>query len=124
MAAYPSHFKARFNLGKVLFQLGEDAAALDEMREVVRISPRLPQGYLFQARGLLKQGAPIEEVQALVEKGLALAESPDMKALGFLLLADVFNRKQQPERMNEALRKADSYVPARKPGARHEIPNP
>ncbi len=47
-----------------------------------------------------------------------------MKALGWLLLADVFNRKQQPERMNEALRRADSYVPARKPGARHEIPNP
>ena len=124
VTAYPSHFKARFNLGKVLFQLGDDAAALDEMREVVKISPRLPQGYLFQARGLLKQGAPIEEVQALVEKGLSLAESPDMKALGWLLLADVFNRKQQPEKMNEALKRADSYVPARKPGARHEIPNP
>ena len=123
VAAYPSHFKARFNLGKVLFQLGDDAAALDEMREVVRISPRLPQGYLFQARGLLKQGAPIDEVQALVEKGLSLAESADMKALGWLLLADVFNRRQQPEKMNEALRRADSYAPARRPGARHEIPN-
>ena len=94
------------------------------MREVIRIAPQLPQGYLFLARGLLKQGAPIEDVQALVEKGLSLAESPDMKALGWLLLADVFNRKQQPERMNEALKRADSYVPARKPGVRHEIPNP
>jgi arylsulfatase A-like enzyme/tetratricopeptide (TPR) repeat protein len=124
VTAYPGHFKARFNLGKVLFQLGDDAAALAQMREVVRTSPQLPQGYLFQARGLLKQGAPIDEVQALVEKGLSLAETADMKALGFLLLADVFNRRQQPEKMNEALRRADSYVPARRPGAHHEMPNP
>jgi hypothetical protein len=94
------------------------------MREVVKISPQLPQGYLFQARGLLREGAPVDEVQALVEKGLALAETPDMKALGFLLLADVYNRRQQPEKMNEALRRAESYVPAQKPGARHEIPRP
>jgi arylsulfatase A-like enzyme/tetratricopeptide (TPR) repeat protein len=122
--AYPGHYKARFNLGRVLFQLGDDAAALEQMREVVKISPQLPQGYLFEARGLLKQGAPIDEVQALVEKGLSLAETPDMKTLGFLLLADVFSRRQQPEKMNEALRRADSYMPARNPGARHETPNP
>jgi arylsulfatase A-like enzyme/Tfp pilus assembly protein PilF len=123
VTAHPGHFKARFNLGRVLFQLGDDAAALGEMREVVKISPQLPQGYLFQARGLLKQGAPIEEVQALVEKGLSFAESPDMKALGWLLLADVFNRRQQPDKVAEALKKADSYVPTRRPEARHETPN-
>ena len=38
-----------------------------------------------------------------------------MKALGWLLLADVYSRRQQPEKVAEALRKADSYVPARKP---------
>jgi Tfp pilus assembly protein PilF len=106
VSAYPAHFKARFNLGKVLFQLGDDAAALEQMREVVRISPRLAQGYLFEARGLLKQGAPVDEVQPLVEKGLSLADTPDTKALGFLLLADIYNRRQQPEKVNEALRRA------------------
>lgn len=120
VTAYPGHFKARFNLGKVLFQLGDDAAALDEMREVVKLAPQLPQGYLFQARGLLKTGAPVGEVQPLVEKGLSLAESADMKALGWLLLADVYSRRQQPEKVAEALKKADSYVPARKEGDRHE----
>jgi arylsulfatase A-like enzyme/tetratricopeptide (TPR) repeat protein len=122
--AYPGHYKARFNLGKLLFQLGDDAAALEEMREVVKISPRLPQGYLFEARGLLKEGAPVDEVQALVEKGLSLADTPDTKALGFLLLADVYSRRHQPEKMNEALRRAASYMPARKPGAQHETTNP
>jgi arylsulfatase A-like enzyme/tetratricopeptide (TPR) repeat protein len=120
VAAYPGHFKARFNLGKVLFQLGDDAKAIEEMREVERLAPRLPQGYLFEARGLLKTGAPPERAQALAEQGLALAETPDMKALGWFLLADVFNRTRQPEKMAEALRKADSYVPAgSRPEARH-----
>jgi arylsulfatase A-like enzyme/tetratricopeptide (TPR) repeat protein len=124
VTAYPSHFKARFNLGRVLFQLGEDAAALHEMREVTRLSPHLPQGYLFQARGLLKTGAPIDQVQALVEKGLSLARTPEMKALGWLLLADVYNRRRQPEKTNEALRRADSYVSTRKGGERHDVPRP
>ena len=51
-------------------------------------------------------------MQALVEKGLSLAQAPDHKALGWLLMADVYNRKGQPEKVNEALRKAGSYAPA------------
>jgi Tfp pilus assembly protein PilF len=51
-------------------------------------------------------------VQALVEKGLSLAQAPDHKALGWLLMADVYNRKGQPERITEALRKAQSYTSA------------
>jgi tetratricopeptide (TPR) repeat protein len=116
VSAYPGQYKARFNLGKALYQLGRDAEAIAEMREVVKLAPQLPQGYLFEARGLLKTGAPVGEVQSLAEKGIALADTPDMKALGWLLLADVYNRTRQPERMAEALRKADSYVPARRPG--------
>jgi tetratricopeptide (TPR) repeat protein len=113
VAAYPEHFKARFNLGKVLFQLGDRAASLEQMREVVRLAPRQPEGYLLLARGLLQESAPIEQVQALVEKGLSLAQAPDHKALGWLLMADVYNRKGQPEKVNEALRQAESYRSAR-----------
>jgi len=123
VATYPGHFKARFNLGKLLFQIGDDAKAIAEMREVVRLAPQLPQGYLFEARGLLKTNAPIEEVRSLTEKGLSLAETPDMKALGWLLLADVYSRTRQPEKMAEALRKADSYVPTPRPEARRESPD-
>lgn len=110
MAAYPQQFKARFNLGKVLFELGDRPGSLEQMREVVRLAPKQPEGYLFLARGLLQQSAPIEEVQGLVEKGLSLAQAPDLKALGWLLMADVYNRKRQPERMNDALRKAGTFV--------------
>jgi len=110
VAAYPQQFKARFNLGKVLFQLGDRPGSLEQMREVVRLAPKQPEGYLFLARGLLQQSAPLEEVQALVEKGLSLAQARELKALGWLLMADVYNRKRQPERMNDALRKAGTFV--------------
>ena len=112
VSAHPGHYKARFNLGKVLFQLGDRAGSLEQMREVIRLAPKQPEGYLFLARGLLEEGAPIDEVQGLVEKGLSLAQARDVKTLGWLLLADVYNRRRQPEKMNEALRKAESYAPA------------
>ena len=118
VAAYPRHFKARFNLGKLLFQLGDGRGAIEQMREVVRLAPERAEGYLFLARGLLPEPAAIDEVQRLVEKGLSLAGTPELKALGWLLMADVFNRRRQPERMNEALRKAEGYTAATRPPSR------
>ena len=115
VSAYPGHFKARFNLGKVLFRLGDAAGSREQMREVIRLAPKQPEGYLFLARGLLQESASVETVQELVEKGLSLAQAADLKALGWLLLADVYNRKKQPDKMNEALQKARAYAP---PGAR------
>jgi len=110
--AYPRHFKPRFNLGKVLFRLGDRAGSLEQMREVIRIAPNQPEAYLFLARGLLLERAAIDEIQALVEKGLSLARASDTRALGFFLLADVYNRKHQPDKANEALRRADAYASA------------
>jgi tetratricopeptide (TPR) repeat protein len=124
VAAYPQHFKARFNLGKVLFQLGDRAGAVEQMREVVRIAPTRPEGYLFLARGLLQEAAPVEEVQALVERGLSLARAPDLQALGYFLLADVFSRKGQPEQVSEALKKAERYASATRSRSRHETGKP
>jgi choline-sulfatase len=113
IAAYPRHFKPRFNLGRVLFELGDRPAAMEQMREVIRIAPRQAEGHLFLARGLLQESAPLEQVEASAEKGLALARAPELKALGWFLLADVYNRRRQPARMNEALRRAASYSSAR-----------
>jgi arylsulfatase A-like enzyme/predicted Zn-dependent protease len=110
--AYPRHFKARFNLGRVLFRLGDRAGSLQQMREVVELAPKRPEGYLFLARGLLQESASIDEIQALVEKGLSLARTPDTRALGFFLLADVYNRRGRPDEASAALRKAEAYAPA------------
>jgi tetratricopeptide (TPR) repeat protein len=112
VAAHPGHFKARFNLGKILWELGDRRGSQEQMREVIRIAPRRPEGHLFLARGLLQESAPLDQVQPLVERGLALAEAPDLKALGWLLMADVWSRRREPGKMNQALRRAESYVSA------------
>lgn len=106
---YPGEFKARFNLGKVLFKLGDRSGSLEQMREVIKITPKLAEGYLLLARGLLYEPVPLDEVRALVEKGLSFAETSEVKALGYFLLADIYNREHQPEKMSEALQKANSY---------------
>jgi hypothetical protein len=76
------------------------------MREVMRIAPKRPEGYLFLARNLLNQSGPLDEIQALTERGLALAQAPDVKAFGWFLMADVYNRRHQPEKVDHALRNA------------------
>lgn len=112
IAAYPRQFKARFNLGKILYALDDRPGAIAQMREVIRIAPKRPEGYLFLARGLLQEPGALDESQAVAEKGLGLATTPDLKALGYFLLADVFNRRRQPEKMNEALKSARDYASA------------
>jgi len=111
VANFPKEFKARFNLAKILLKLGDMAGYMENMREVVKIAPRQAEGYLFLARGLLLEQAPLDEVQALLEKGLALAQTSELKAFGYFLMADIYNRKDQPEKMNEALQKANSFKP-------------
>jgi tetratricopeptide (TPR) repeat protein len=106
---YPGEFKARFNLGKILFKLGDRPGSLEQMREVIKITPKLAEGYLLLARGLLYEPVPLEEIRALVEKGLSFAETSELKALGYFLLADVYNRERQTEKMKAALQKANSY---------------
>jgi tetratricopeptide (TPR) repeat protein len=107
--AYPQGFKSRFNLGKLLFRLGDKAGSLAEMRQVVKLAPKLAEGHLMLGRGLLDAGDPLDEVQAEVEKGLSLAETSELKALGYFLLADIYNRRGDTVRMNEALEKANAY---------------
>jgi arylsulfatase A-like enzyme/tetratricopeptide (TPR) repeat protein len=107
--AIPKEFMARFNLGKVLFRLGDKPGSLEQMREVVKLAPNLADGHLLLARGLLYEPVPLDEIQAEVEKGLSLAGTSELKALGYYLLADIYNRKHQPDKMNEALKKANFY---------------
>jgi len=109
VANFPKEFKARFNLGKVLFKLGDRAGSLEQMREVVKITPKLAEGHLMLARGLLYEPVSLDEVLTVAEKGLSLAQTADLKALGYFLLADIYTRKNQPEMARNALQKANSF---------------
>jgi tetratricopeptide (TPR) repeat protein len=106
---FPGEYRSRFNLGKLLFRLGDHPGYMDQMRDVIRIAPLQAEGHLFVARGLLSENAPIEEVLEMAEKGLSLARTSDIKAFGWFLLADIYNRQHRPDKMNEALQKANSY---------------
>ena len=112
---YPSEFKARFNLGKILFKLGDHAGSLAQMREVVKLTPKLAEGHLFLARGLLHEEVPLTEIKAEVDKGLALAETAELKAMGHYLLADIYSRLGERDKMAEALRLAESFKTGKEP---------
>jgi choline-sulfatase len=114
---YPNSFKARFNLGKALSTLGDWPGSIAQMREVIRIAPNQPEGYLFLARGLLHERTALGDVQPLVEKGLTLATTSDTKALGWFLMADVFERQQQPEKVTVALRNARMHSKPARPSS-------
>ncbi len=107
---YPENFMARFNLGKLLYRLGDREGYLEQMQEVIRIAPKKAEGYLFLARGLLQKPGDVENVLELIQQGLSLAESSELKALGYYLLADIYTRKNQPGKVQEALKKARSYT--------------
>ncbi len=118
VANNPNSFKARFNLGKVLAGFGDWTGSAEQMREVVRIAPKRPEGYLFLARALLQQSAPLDQVEGLADRGLDRARTPELKALGWFVKADAYNRKGQPDRMNLALRNAQAQLAAQKERAR------
>jgi hypothetical protein len=44
-----------------------------------------------------------------VETGLKRARAPELLALGWFLMADIYTRRQLPARVGEALRKANHY---------------
>ena len=122
IANHPNSFKARFNLGKVLAAQSDWSGSIEQLREVVRIAPKRAEGYLFLARALLRQPASLDEVQTLAQQGLSLATTSELKALGWFIMADVFNRRQQPDQMNAALRNARAQVSSQKTGSVDPLP--
>ncbi len=105
----PNEYKAHFNLGKLLFRMGDRAGSLERMRQVVKVAPKLAEGHLMLARGLLYEPVPLAETRAEVETGLALATAPDLKALGWFLMADIHTRLGETAKVREALANAERY---------------
>jgi len=106
---YEKCIPARFNYGKLLFKSGDRSGYIEQMKELIKIAPEQPKGYLFLARGLLYENVDMDHIQQLVQKGLQLAEEPELKALAYFLLADIYTRKNQPDKVKEALEKGNYY---------------
>ncbi|PMP96657.1 MAG: hypothetical protein C0168_01720 [Candidatus Aminicenantes bacterium] len=106
---FPDHFRARFNLGKLLLRQGDLPGYLEQMEKVMKIAPEEAEGYLFYARGMLLRNEQPPEILNLINAGLARARTAELKALGYFLLADTYNRLGQPEKVREALAKANQF---------------
>lgn len=111
---YPKAVPARFNRAKILIGKGDLQGYLEQMRKVVELEPEMAKGHLFLARGLLRQWDTLDEpgkesVLAMVQKGVELTKESRLKALGYFLMADYFNRQQQPAKVREALEKANYF---------------
>lgn len=105
----PDSVPARFNLGNLLLKLGDREGAKAQMQEVVRLHPGGARGYLFLARLLLAEPGAEERAQKLAEKGLRLAQEPELKALGHYVLADAYSRRGEKQLMAVALARAQGY---------------
>lgn len=106
---YPDHFRARFNLGKLLLKRGDFQGYLEQMEKVMKTAPNEAEGYLFYARGKLLRNDNPAEILDLINTGLSKARTPELKALSYFLLADVYNRLGQPARVQEVLAKANHF---------------
>ncbi|MCJ7754542.1 MAG: tetratricopeptide repeat protein, partial [Thermoanaerobaculales bacterium] len=106
---YPDSPMARFNLGNLYFRLGDLEAAEREMKILIDEAAEKPKPYLFLARVLLKQERDLTEVELLARAGLERAETDDLKALGYYLLADVYSRQGRRPELQQALEKAQFY---------------
>jgi tetratricopeptide (TPR) repeat protein len=109
IADHPGGFVARFNLGRIQLRLGNHEGYMQQMRDVVRLAPKNAMGYLFLARGLLQENANPDEILNLTEQGLSFAKTPEHKAMAYFLLADIYNRKNQPQQVRQALANANEY---------------
>ena len=106
---HPKSVPARFNLGDLLLRMGDGRGAEEQMRALIKEDPAGPRPYLLLARVLLDQPGRLNEVETLAQAGLDRAKEPDLKALGFFLLADVYSREGRRRELEDAVRKGQYY---------------
>jgi arylsulfatase A-like enzyme/tetratricopeptide (TPR) repeat protein len=106
---YPGCVPARFNLGDLLLRTGDAKGAEEQMRSLIKAKPEEPRAYLFLARTLLAESADLGETQKYVDEGLERSTAPELKALGYFLLADIYSRQGRRDDVEAALAKARYY---------------
>jgi len=106
---FPSAVMARFNLGDLLFRMGDVSGAEREMRVLIEAENEAPRPYLLLARILLKQERNLPEVERLARAGLERAEADNMKILGYYILADVYSRQGRQAELEQVLERAQYY---------------
>ncbi len=105
---HPNFVPARFNYAKLILSYNLEEY-VKHMKEIIKINSESAKGHLFLARGLLKIGDPDNIIIINVNKGLKLTDDPKLKALGYYILADIYNRTGDRVKLGEVLKKAKSF---------------
>lgn len=106
---HPDSVVARFNLGELLLRMNDVQGAEKQMRTLVDQKAENARPYLMLARILMDRPGQLGEVERLAHEGLSRAIEPDLKALGYFLLADVYSREGRSSELQDALRKGRHY---------------
>jgi len=106
---HPNIVAARFNLSNLMLRSGEVVAAEEQLRQLVSANADEPLANLFLARALLTRSADPAEALPFAQKGLDKATTPEIKALGWFLLADIYSRQGRRADVDGALRNAQVY---------------
>jgi choline-sulfatase len=110
----PSHLKALFNLSRLYRLAGDEDKELEYLKKAVEANPRFPMSYLYIARIYLNRGANYQEAITLARKGVDLGPDKSDLALGYFLLADLYNRVGDDARSREFAQKGQALASALK----------
>ncbi|MGD0782853.1 MAG: sulfatase-like hydrolase/transferase [Candidatus Aminicenantales bacterium] len=111
----PKNFRACFNLARLYRQMGRDDDELAYLNKTKTLNPDFPLTYFYLARIELNGGRDYNDAVALVQKGLALKPESSDLALGYFLLADLYNRLGQEALSQEFARKGQDATRANPP---------
>jgi predicted Zn-dependent protease len=105
----PRSVVTRFNLGELLLALGDHAGAEEQMRRLIEEDAANPRPYLLLARiGLARPGG-LAAAEENARAGLERAREPQLKALGWFLLADVYSRQGRTGEVAAAVEQGERY---------------
>ena len=97
----PSNFKACFNLARLYRLAGRADDEQACLEKGLKLAPEFPLNYFYLARINLNRGEKYQESVDLVLKGISLKPEKADLALGYFLLADLYNR------LGDGVRSAD-----------------
>jgi arylsulfatase A-like enzyme/Tfp pilus assembly protein PilF len=116
---HPNFIPARFNYAKIIYN-SDIEEYIKQMEKIIKINPKSARGYIFLARGFLKTGREDSKIIEYIRKGLLMTDNPELKALGYYVLADVYKRKGDNIRLRDVLNKAKYYEKKIKKGVNNE----
>ena len=101
----PGHAGALFNLAMIHRGAGHPAEEEGLLHQVLEIDPEHALANLFMARIYLSRGERYREAIVMVEGAIEKPLETDEEALGYFLLADLYNRLGDRDRASEYARR-------------------